>query len=330
VSRAHQPREIEIVPGGAGLRLDRYLARWFRHYSRAAMARAIREGLITDAQDRPLRASRTVRAGDRIRVWIPELAAAEPPPPFPEILHEDDRLVALAKPPGMMCHPAGARFVWGLIGLCKERWPDRTIDLVHRLDADTSGVILLTKDVDANRRLKSHLHDDGTVKAYDAIVRGRPDWAERVLDGPIGPAGGEVRIQMAVRADGLPSLTLATRGETHDSPLGPLTVIHCRIRTGRTHQIRVHLSDAGLPLIGDRLYGPRPTLFLDWRDSGRTDALVAEAGAPRHALHARRIRVPHPDGGWLDVTCPWPDDMRRWWERPQVLPLDAPDEPAAP
>lgn len=318
----HQPRELEVAQAGSGMRLDHYLARWYRNWSRTTLARAIRDGLVTDPHGRPLRPSTTVRGGDRIHIWIPTLAADTPPPPFPEILHEDDRVVALAKPAGMMCHPAGDRFVWGLIGLCKERWPRDTIDLVHRLDADTSGVILLTKDIEANRSIKAHLHEEGTIKAYDAIVRGAPTWETATLDGPIGPAGGEVRIEMAVRDDGLPSLTLAERGETRESPVGPITLVHCRIRTGRTHQIRVHLRHAGHPLLGDRIYGARPTLFLDWRDRGPEPDLLREAGAPRHALHAARMRVPHPDGGWLDIACPWPDDLRRWWEHPEVLPLD--------
>lgn len=323
MSEIHHPRELVVPEGAAGLRLDHFLARWFQSWSRTSMARAIRAGLVTDASGRPLRPSTTLRAGDTVLIRIPGLAASGPPPPLPPILHEDDRVIALAKPPGLMCHPAGERYVYALIGLCRDRWPTAQLDLVHRLDADTSGVILLTKDIEANRALKARLHDEGTLKLYDAIVRGAPAWDETVLEGPIGPAGGEVRIQMAVRDDGLAARTDAALQATQDSPIGPISWVRCRIYSGRTHQIRVHLSHAGHPLVGDRIYGGRPTLFLDWRDDGPTEALRREAGAPRHALHAARIRVPHPDGGWLDLTCPWPDDLSRWWATPHVLPLDA-------
>jgi len=334
MSEIHHPREIVVPSAAAGLRLDHFLARWFRSWSRSAMARAIRDGLVTDPTGRQLRPSTTLRAGDALRILIPGLAAAGPPPPLPPILHEDDRVIALAKPPGLMCHPAGERHVYALIGLCRDRWPDAQLDLVHRLDADTSGVILLTKDLDANRALKARLHDEGTLKLYDAIVRGAPLWNERVLDDPIGPAEGEVRIAMTARPDGLAARTDAALLATKVSPIGLISWVRCRIHSGRTHQIRVHLSHAGHPLLGDRIYGGRPSLFLDWRDAGPTEELRREAGAPRHALHAARIRVPHPEGGWLDVTCPWPDDLHRWWHHPGVLPLDqapAPEpDPATP
>lgn len=269
-----------------------------------------------------MRGSYTVREGEVILLWIPALAATSPAPPLPQILHEDDRLAVLDKPPGMMCHPSGDRYVYALIGLAKERWPELAIDLVHRIDAYTSGIVLLTKDAEANRAIKGHLHDPGTVKRYEALVRGRPDWSRRDLRGPIGPADGIVRIQMAVRDDGLPSLTEASVLGTKDSPIGPIARVACRIRTGRTHQIRVHLAHAGHPILGDRLYSGRAELFLDIREKGLQPAYVAEAGAPRHTLHATHLRVPHPDGGWLEVTSPLPLDMARWWAQPERLPHD--------
>ncbi|TVQ87285.1 MAG: RluA family pseudouridine synthase [Deltaproteobacteria bacterium] len=322
MTEVHRPRELEVPEAGAGLRLDRYLARWFSAWSRSALSREIRQGLVTDPEGRPLRGSHTVRAGERILIWIPGIAATTAPPPFPPILHEDDRLIAVNKPPGMMCHPAGSRFVYALIGLAKERWPRADVDLIHRIDAHTSGIVLLSRDVEANRFVKSQLHADHTLKIYDAIVRGQPSWTHRELRQPIGPAGGIVRIQMAARQDGLPSLTRAEVVATQSSPLGPISRVRCIIETGRTHQIRVHLSDVGHPLVGDRLYSGRPELFLDVRERGLTETLIREAGAPRHALHASELKIPHPDGGWLEIRAPLAADMQRWWDRPDVLPLD--------
>ena len=322
MSRAIAPRELPVPAGVAGMRLDRFLARWFPLWSRTELGRGIKAGLVTDAEGRPLRASHRMREGQQLRIWIPGLAPTEPAPTFPEILHEDARMVVVHKPAGMMCHPAGSRYVYALIGLAKARWPDDDIDLVHRIDALTSGIVLISRDRGANAALKAALQDERTVKSYDAIVRGHPDWDEQVLDGPIGSAGGPVRIQMAVQPDGLPSWTHARVVHRKECGAGPIARVRCRIRTGRTHQIRVHLAHAGFPILGDRLYGPRCELFLDVLDHGVSDAVYEEAGAPRHALHAAAISVQHPDGHRLDVECPWPDDMTRWWAHPEVLPLD--------
>lgn len=322
MSRVYQPRELVVPEAGAGMRLDRYLSRWFPAWSRSAMVRELREGRVTDPDGRRLRPSHTVRAGERLLVWIPGLAATEAPPPFPPVIYEDDRLAIINKPPGMMCHPAGSRFVYALIGLARERWPSAEVDLVHRIDAWTSGLVTLSKDPACNRELKAHLHAPETLKIYEALVKGDPIWRTRLLEQPIGPAEGPVRIQMAVRHDGLASWTQAEVIGRRESPIGPIARVRCQIRTGRTHQIRVHLSAAGHPLIGDRLYSGRAELFLDAREHGLTEELIAEAGAPRHALHAARLRLRHPSGGWVDVEAPLADDMQRWWDRPEVLPLD--------
>lgn len=314
------PRRLPVPPGGAGMRLDRFLARRFRTWTRSTFSRCIRDGLVQDASGRALRASHTVREGDVLLLWIPGLAAMGPPPPFPEVAWEDDRVAVVVKPPGMMCHPAGDRHVYALIGLLRTRWPDA--DLVHRIDKHTSGLVCVSKDVEANIALKGSFRGDDTHKAYQAIVRGIPPWRTHVMQGGIGAAEGPVRIQMAVRDDGLPSFTEATVLGSQDSPVGPITRVRCRITTGRTHQIRVHLSHAGYPLLGDRLYGPRCEVFLDVREHGLTDALITEVGAPRHALHSAELDVPHPDGGRISVEAPLFPDMARWWNDPSVLPLD--------
>ena len=322
MSTAVAPRELDIPPAVAGMRLDRFLARWFPLWSRTELSRGIRAGLVTDGVGRPLRAAHKVRGGERLQIWIPGLAPTEPPPDLPAICHEDPRVIVVDKPSGMMCHPAGSRFVYALVGLARARWPDEDIDLVHRIDADTSGIVIVSRDREANRLLKGAMRRDDAVKVYEAIVRGHPQWDEQVMEGPIGAAEGPVRIQMAVRPDGLPSATKVVVLGRRDSPVGPIARVRCRIDTGRTHQIRVHLAHAGFPLLGDRLYGPRCELFLDVLDNGVTDDVITEAGAPRQALHSAALSVEHPDGHRLEVECPPPDDMERWWSTPEVLPLD--------
>lgn len=315
-------RAVTVPLSGDGMRLDRFLAGFFVDRSRSWLTRGIRDRQVRDHADRPLKSSHRVRAGDVLRLYLPEIAPSEAPPPFPPVLHEDDRVIAVDKPAGLLAHPAGSTFVWALITLAKKRWPDDRIDLVHRLDRDTSGVIFLTRDIEANRQLKLALKEGACRKEYVALCKGHPPWEHQHLTGPIGYRGEVIRIQMAVRDDGLPAHTeveVVGRGAR-------LTQVRCRLHTGRTHQIRVHLAHAGLPLLGDRMYGVPPDVFLDTLDHGVTEATVAATGAPRQALHARRTTIPHPDGGELVVEAPLPDDMARWWadDQPHTRPDQGP------
>ena len=315
-----QHRVLDVPPAGDGMRLDVFLARRFLDRSRTWLTRGIRAGAVRAPDGRALKGSAIVRTGDVLHLLLDGIAPSGPPPPFPPILHEDRRVVAVDKPAGLLTHPVGTDYAWALISLAKQRWASDRVDLVHRLDRDTSGVQLLTRDLDANRFLKDRLHDPGTLKEYTALCKGEAPWDTAVLDGPIGPAGGEIRIQMAVRSDGLSARTDVT---VLDRKPG-FTLMRCRIYTGRTHQIRVHLSHAGLPLLGDRLYGVPTHVFLDIQEHGVTEATFAAAGAPRQALHASRVSLPHPDGGLLELEAPLPEDMRTWWEE------GAPISPAAP
>jgi 23S rRNA pseudouridine1911/1915/1917 synthase len=302
-------RELEVPPFGDGMRLDRFLAVYFHDRSRSWMNRGVREGLVRGPDERPLRPACRVRAGDTLRLYLPEIAPSAGAPPFPDVLYEDDRVIAIDKPAGLLTHPAGTRFAWAVISMAKQRWGSERVDLVHRLDRDTSGVLLLTKDLDANRSLKRALVDGDCAKEYLAICRGVVPWDELLVDAPIGYRGGVVRIQMGVRDDGLDARTTVTvlaRHATH-------SLVRCRLHTGRTHQIRVHLEHVGHAIWGDRLYGVPPEIFLESLDHGLTDRVLAATGAPRHALHAARTSFPHPDGGWITVDAPLPDDMRAWW-----------------
>lgn len=311
-------RDLTVPPTAHGMRLDRFLARWFRTWSRAALVRGVRAGQVLDADGRPLRPSARVREGQLVRVAIPGLAPTTAPPPLPTILYEDDRIIALDKPAGLLAHPAGTEFAWSAVSLAKERWPDQAIDLVHRLDRDTSGVLLLSRDADAGRHLKAAIKAGAVDKVYEALCRGEIAWDTRSLTGPIGPAGGEIRIQMAVREGGL-----AARTDVEVLARQPgMTRVRCRLYTGRTHQIRVHLDHAGHSLVGDRMYGVPSEVFLRAWEQGVDEAVIRAAGAPRQALHARRVTLPHPDGHDLTVEAPVPADLERWWADPSVLPLD--------
>jgi 23S rRNA pseudouridine1911/1915/1917 synthase len=310
------PRLIDVPDVADGMRLDRFLTRRFADRSRSWLARGIRAGAVRDADDRPLRPASSVRGGQVLRVYLPGIATDEAPPPLPPILHEDARIVVLDKPAGLLAHPAGTTYAWSAVGLARARWPG--IDLAHRLDRDTSGVLVLARDPDANRMLKRVFHDGLAEKTYEAICRGEIQWDRATLDGPIGPADGVIRIQMAVRPDGLSARTdVEVVGRRPGA-----TRVSIRLHTGRTHQIRVHLAHAGHPLLGDRMYGVPPEVFLRTLDIGVDTSVIEAAGAPRQALHARRVVLPHPDGGTVTVEAPFPADLTRWWEHPEVLPFD--------
>ncbi len=315
-------RALEVPEPADGMRLDRFLARRFSDRSRTWFARGIREGLVRDEQDEPLRGSTRLRAGAILRLYLPGLAPSTPPPPMPTVLYEDERVAVVDKPAGLLAHPTGTRFAWSVIGVARDRWPD--VHLVHRLDRDTSGAMLLAKDDDANRFLKAQMKAGALGKVYEALARGRIGWSRQRLEGPIGPAGGVIRIQMAVREDGLSARTDVEVLERCPT----MTRVRCILHTGRTHQIRVHLHHAGHALVGDRMYGVPPEVFLRTLEHGADRVVIAAAGAPRHALHASTVRFPHPDGGEREVTAPWPSELARWWDEPGVLPHDE-DQPDA-
>lgn len=311
-------RELQVPDNADGLRLDRFLALRFRNRSRSELVRAIKAGQVTDPTGRVLRAAYTVRAKEMLHLFIPEIAPAEAPPPFPEVLYEDDRVVVVNKPPGLMAHPAGTRFVYALVSLARSHWPDDHMDLVHRLDKDTSGVLVMTKDVEANRFLKARMKEGDCRKEYVAITKGVPDWDHRLIDAPIGDQGGLIRIQRGVVPDGLPSRTEVD--VLARNPEAGLAMVRCRLHTGRTHQIRVHLHHEGFPLLGDLMYGVPPEMFLHCVDHGIDTTFYETTGAERQALHAARIVFPHPDGTERDVHAPLPPDMTSWWEHPERLP----------
>jgi len=291
----------------AGRRADVWLTGRLVGKSRSYVAKLFDLGRI-EGLDRPLKPSTILLEGERIRLYRPSLVPSEPPPPLPEVLYEDDRLIAFNKPAGLLVHPGGGVFTWSLIHLARVARPGTELHLAHRLDRDTSGVVLLAKDADANRHLKTIFREQLAEKTYWALCRGHPDWTTRLVNGPIGHAeGSAIRIKMAVRDDGQEA---RTRVFVLARLKGGLSLVACHPRTGRTHQIRVHLDHVGHPILGDRIYGQPEDIFLHWFDHGLDEATLAQVGFPRHALHARVLRLPGPDGRPVEIRAPLPEDMR--------------------
>lgn len=305
-----QVRVIEVSASAAGYRLDRFLALYFSKRSRTELVRGIRSGLVTLSGSRTLRASYTLREGDVLHIAIPGIAPSEAKPPFPQIIYEDDRVAVINKPAGLLAHPAGGDYAWAVIGLARDQWPNDRVDLVHRLDRETSGCMVLSKDLEANRELKLHFHDrQDTLKEYIALTLGVVPWHRRRLDGRLGAEGGPIRIRQAVREDGLHArtdVTVLARGTA-------LSIVHCRLHTGRTHQIRVHLAHEGFPLLGDRIYALTLDEALRGLEEGWDDEHTARLKVDRQALHAWRLTFPHPDGHLLTVEAPVPESFHAWW-----------------
>ena len=300
-----------IVPSsGDGLRLDRALAELLPELSRSFIAKLIDDGRVSVAGRAAAKPSQRVESGQEIEVDVP--------PPAPSsiesqelpltILFEDDELVVIDKPAGLVVHPAAGHrngtlvnallfHVKDLSGIGGELRPG----IVHRLDKDTSGVMVIAKHDEAHRRLTEAWGTDAVRKEYLAIVYGTPKVASGTIDAPIGRDPRD-RVKMAIVAGGRHALTDYIVAEQ----LRHASLLRCRFRTGRTHQIRVHLKHLGHPIIGDTLYsGPQ------WRGIPDKKLQKTLSTFPRQALHAARITLPHPRGGAsLTFEAPLPVDMR--------------------
>ena len=313
-SGAGSPKSLDLPREARGERLDRVLASLLPGESRASLQRLMRDGRVR-ILGRPARPSYTVRGGERIEIEIP------PPRPShlePEalplvILYEDTDLLVLDKPAGLPVHPgAGARrttLVNALLHHCKDLSVIGGVErpgIVHRLDRETSGVLVVAKNDAAHRSLAAQFKARTVRKLYEALVWGDPRGLDGVIDRPIG-RHPFARVRMAVRPDGRPSRTVFRVS----SSFGDVSFLEIEPSTGRTHQIRVHLSFIGHPIVGDSLYGGRRPLQDAPRDVA--EAFAAYAGL---ALHARRLGFAHPrSGAWHEFTAARPETLQSVLDR---------------
>jgi 23S rRNA pseudouridine1911/1915/1917 synthase len=305
-----------VSPEEAGVRIDRYLTSVLAGQSRSQIQRLINEGRVT-VDGNPVRPNRAVRAGETVLIEIP---APVSPTPEPEavaldIVYQDGDIVVVNKPAGMVVHPAAGHaqgtlvnallhHVTDLSGIGGELRPG----IVHRLDRGTSGLMVIAKSDHAHAELARQFHDREVEKEYVALVWGVVH-AGRRIDLPIGRDPVD-RKKMSARARRARSATTRVTKALH---MPGVSLIHVAISTGRTHQIRVHLSAIGHPIVGDAVYGGvrrrvpgdlRPVLALD-----------------RPFLHAGRLVFHHPaDGRKMTFEAPLPDDLR------SVLNLILPDD----
>ncbi len=285
-----------------GDRLDRYIAAALPELSRAAVQRLLEAGEIT-VNGRAERAAYKVRAGDGVTVRIP------PPTPvdvMPEalpltVLYEDADILVLDKAAGMVVHPGAGNPSGTLVNAILAHCPDLAgvggelrPGIVHRLDKDTSGVMVVAKHDRAIRALQRQFKNRTVDKRYVALVIGRLEPESGLIEAPIDRHRIH-RQRMAVAAEGRMARTRwEVQARYRDAARRPYTLVEAQLLTGRTHQIRVHFAWLGFPLLGDALYGPaQPPLV-----------------APRQFLHARALTLAHPGSGEeMLFTAPLPFDL---------------------
>ena len=311
------------------VRLDAFLARHLKWRSRSSIQRLIKEGWTqVDAlagahgagqgeltQER--RPGRRLRDGARVVVVIPpesRLPVPEHTSSELEILYEDEDAIAVDKPALLPVHPSGRHHSDTLIQRVHYRYRDSHLEhgiaprLCHRLDRETSGIVLVAKNPDAHVRLVSQFEDRKVQKEYLAIVWGVPEEASGSITLPIGSARiSPVRLKMTVASDGLSCRTDWRLLRSY----GDCSLISCELFTGRQHQIRVHLAAIGLPIVGDKLYGPDENLFCKHAEGELTLEDLKLLELPRHALHNHRlVFTSSVTGEEVEVVSPLPDDLR--------------------
>jgi 23S rRNA pseudouridine1911/1915/1917 synthase len=288
-------------------RLDTFLRRKFPAVSRGAIQRLIEEGHIR-VNDRIVKPTHSPRAGERIQLHWPEAkAAAAQPEQIPlDILFEDDRLLVLNKPAGLVVHPAAGHedhtLVNALLHHCAGQLSGiggvARPGIVHRLDKETSGCMVVAKNDETHLALSTQFAGRKVEKIYHAILCGELPRDEGEIRAAIARHTSH-RKRMAVAEDiGRPARTSYRVIER----LRSATLVQAILHTGRTHQIRVHFQHLGFPLVGDETYGARQNRRL---------AELVHYEAPRQMLHASQLSFMHPlSGKWLCFEAPWPEDFR--------------------
>lgn len=308
-----QPIELVVESGHAEWRLDWFLTHRFLGYSRVKLREVINAGGVTVDGHRAKAALR-LRPGQRVQVVLPELTrAVHRAEEIPlSILYEDEWLVAVDKPPGMVVHPARGHWEGTLTAALQWHFDQLSTvggasrpGIVHRLDRDTSGVIVVAKTDRAHLALARQWEDRTVEKEYFALVAGRLERDRDFIDQPIGLHPRQ-REKMAIRRDdprSRPARSFYEVRERFDGYAAVAIFPH----TGRTHQIRVHLAHVGCPVVCDTQYGGRTRLT---RGELRRDPRDETVLLARQALHARRLVVRHPaTGAPLEFTAPLPSDI---------------------
>jgi 23S rRNA pseudouridine1911/1915/1917 synthase len=302
-------RDIVVPVECGGWRLDHFLKRRIGRLSRTRI-QSIIDDQIYFSDGRRARPSSTVRAGEVIQLRRPPPVEPEVPRHF-EILYQDDSVMCIDKPAGLPMHTTAKFWRNTLTALLRERYPGEQMEIAHRIDRETSGVLLVARNRDAASRLTQAFARREVDKTYLALVKGGPP-EEGHIDVPLALLDTPSHVMMGpatLEAGGLPAVTrfrVVRRFSAH-------ALCEAHPETGRQHQIRAHFAHLGHPILGDKLYGAGEALFMRSCDEGVTPELLAAFdGLARHALHAHRLTFPHPvTDRRITVESPLPDDLSR-------------------
>ena len=297
-SQAEQRYYYNVEKEQEGMRLDQFLAAELTEHSRSYIQKLIREGRVT-VNDKAMKPGGRIQADDKILMTVPPLQELSvlPEEMDLDILYEDEDVILINKPKDMVVHPCPGRYsgtlVNGLLAHCQDNLSGINgvlrPGIVHRIDKDTTGVLVVCKTDLAHRSLAEQLKEHSITRKYEAIVYNNIPEEEGTVDAPIGRNPSD-RKKMAVEYKN------GKRAVTHYRVIDHLNHqfnhIECQLETGRTHQIRVHMASIGHPLLGDEIYGPR---------NGRK-------GLEGQCLHARVLGFVHPrTGEYMEFEAPLPE-----------------------
>lgn len=285
---------FEVWPEEHGIRADRFLSKRIKRMSRSKAAALIREGVVRREEGPPIdRPAVRVMAGDRVLLKRKKLGEAPIDDIELPVEYEDDDLLAVNKPGDLVVHPTASAYHRTVIRVLRARRPGEFLELGHRIDKETSGLLILAKSESADVHLKNAFADRRVKKSYLAIVAGAPKDDRFIVDAPmrLSPsARSGVRMEIG-GTDAQPAITeieVRARGEQ-------AALVEARPLTGRQHQIRLHLAHAGHPIVGDKLYLGGDELFIRAiREQLGREELSGLIGHWRHALHAHAATFEHP------------------------------------
>ena len=300
---------LEVGEDGAGQRIDNYLLKVLKGVPKSHVYRILRSGEVRVNKGRAA-ADRRLELGDRLR--IPPIRVAEPrdeatvPARDFSVVYEDEAMIVIDKPAGVAVH-GGSGVDFGVIEQIRKARPQaKFLELAHRLDRETSGLLIIGKKRSALTRLHDLFRDGGIDKRYLALVKGH--WRDKLrnvklpLHKYLTPEG-ERRVR--VDPEGKEAHSIMRLQERWNAPSGMFSLLEVELRTGRTHQIRVHLAHLGFPIVGDEKYGD----FALNKD-------LQKSGLKRMFLHAASMRLPHPlSGEKLNFSAPLPAELDKFLKR---------------
>ncbi len=316
---------VEVDAGQAPVRIDKYLAEKMRDSSRNRIQQAADAGFIY-VNDKPVKSNYKIRPLDVITLMLdrPKHDSSIGPEDIPlNIVYEDDQIMVVNKEAGMVVHPGAGNFhgtlinavAWHLKDLESFDANDPEVGLVHRIDKDTSGLLVIAKTADAKSNLGKQFFVHDTHRSYNCLVWGTVVEPEGRIEGNIGRDPKD-RLKMKVFD---PDSGIGKPAVTHYRVLerfGYVTLVECRLETGRTHQIRAHMKHIGHPLFGDERYGGMEILRGERSASYKAFINNCFKVCPRQALHAKTLGFVHPTTGeQMDFDSEWPDDFTQLIEK---------------